>query len=94
MERLEPLLSDKQATDLAGLLAAVSLEHHLGHQYRDEADYWAGQVDPGLGADDARTIAWLLWDVAGSTWLPSATEQWARSWAGSLEELTGGPATA
>jgi hypothetical protein len=93
VEPMEPLLNSRQVTDLVGLLAAVSVEVHLGHEYRDEADYWAGQVDPGLAADDAETIAWLLWDVAGSPWLPEPVEQWARSWAGSLEELTGGPAT-
>ena len=93
MEPVKPLLNARQATDLAGLLAAVSGQEHLGHEYRDDADYWAGQVDPGLAADDAQTIAWLLWDVAGSPWLPEPVEQWARSWAGSLEELAGGPVT-
>ena len=90
MEPTEPLLSSAQATDLVGLLAVVSAEPHLGHAYRDEADYWAGQVDPGLAAEDAETIVWLLQEVAGSPWLPEPMEQWARSWVASLEELTGG----
>jgi hypothetical protein len=68
---MESLLSSAQATDLVGLLAVVSVQTHLGHEYREEADYWAGQVDPGLAADDARTIVWLLEEVAGSAWLPS-----------------------
>src|SRR5829696_7738863 len=63
-----------------GLLAAVSRQVRCGHEYRDEADYWTGQVDPGLAADDAQTIAWPLWDVAASPWLPEPVEQWARSW--------------
>jgi hypothetical protein len=57
---MESLLSSAQATDLVGLLAVVSVQTHLGHEYREEADYWAGQVDPGLAADDARTIVRLL----------------------------------
>ena len=69
---MESLLSSAQATDLVGLLAVVSVQTHLGHEYREEADYWAGQVDPGLAADDARTIVWLLEEVAGSLWLPQA----------------------
>ncbi|HKO85273.1 MAG TPA: hypothetical protein VJ140_12115 [Actinomycetota bacterium] len=77
---MEQLLSSAQATDLVGLLAVVSVQTHLGHEYREEADYWAGQVDPGLAADDAQIIAWLLWDVAASPWLPEPVERWARSW--------------
>jgi hypothetical protein len=87
---METLLSSAQATDLVGLLAVVSAQSHLGHEHRDEADYWAGQVDPGLAAEDADSIVWLLQEVAGSPWLPRPMEQWARSWAASLEELTGG----
>lgn len=92
MQSVEPLLNRRQASDLTGLLAAVSVQTHLSHEYRDEADYWSGQVDPELAAEDAQTIAWLLWDVAGSSWLPEPVEQWARSWASSLEDLSGGPA--
>jgi hypothetical protein len=84
---LEPLLSVKQATDLAGLLTAVSQQARLGPEYRDQADYWAGQVEPGRDADCAQTIAGLLQDVAASPWLPAHIEQWARVWAASLEEL-------
>ncbi|HEX2375806.1 MAG TPA: hypothetical protein VHO93_17645 [Actinomycetota bacterium] len=87
---MEPLLNSKQATDLVGLLAVVAVQTHLGHEYREEADYWAGQVDPGLAAEDAETIVWLLEEVAGSLWLPRPMEQWARSWVVSLEELAGG----
>jgi hypothetical protein len=50
-------------------------------------------VDPGLAAEDAETIVWLLQEVAGSPWLPRPMEQWARSWVASLEELSGGLAT-
>ena len=87
---MEPLLSPKQATDLVGLLAAVSEQTRLGREYRDEADYWASQVELELAAEDAQTIAGLLQDVAGSPWLPAHIEQWARAWAASLEELTSG----
>jgi hypothetical protein len=85
---LEPLLSLKQATDLAGLLTAVSQQARLGPEYRDQADYWASQIKPELDTDGAETIAGLLQDVAGSPWLPAHIEQWARAWAASLEELT------
>jgi hypothetical protein len=85
---LEPLLSLKQATDLAGLLTAVSQQARLGPEYRDQADYWASQIKPELDTDGAETIAGLLQDVAGSPWLPVHIEQWARAWAASLEELT------
>jgi hypothetical protein len=78
------LLNPKQATDLASLLVAVSQQARLGPEYRDQADYWASQVEPG-----AQTIAGLLEDVAGSPWLPAHMEQWARAWAASLEELAG-----
>jgi hypothetical protein len=87
---MEPLLSSAQATDLVALLAVVSVHAHLGHEYRDEADYWAGQVDSGLDAENAETIAWLLQEVAGSPWLPEHMVWWARSWVASLEELSGG----
>jgi len=87
---VDPLLNPKQATDLGGLLAAVSQQYRLGREYRDEAGYWASQVQPGLDQDDAQTTAWLLEDVAGLPWLPGAVEQWARAWAASLEELFGG----
>ena len=90
---MEQLLNSAQATDLVGLLGAVSEQTRLGREDRDEADYWASQVDPRLAAEDARTIAWLLRDVAGSPWLPEPMEQWARSWLASLEELSGGLAT-
>jgi hypothetical protein len=50
-------------------------------------------VDPGLAAEDAETIVWLLQEVAGSPWLPEPMEQCARSWVASLEELSGGLAT-
>jgi hypothetical protein len=86
---LEPLLSPKQATDLASLLTAVSQQARLGPEYRGQADYWASQVKPGLDADGAQTIAALLQDVAGSPWLPAHMEQWARAWTASLEEFTG-----
>jgi hypothetical protein len=92
VEPAEPLLNSKQATDLAGLLGTVSEQDRLGREYRDEADYWASQVDPRLAAEDARTIAWLLRDVAGSPWLPEPVGQWARAWAANLEDLTGGTA--
>jgi hypothetical protein len=92
MEPEVPLLTALQASDLVGLLAAVSEQAHLGASYRDEAGCWASQVDPRLDAEDAQTIAWLLWDVAGSPWLPEPVEQWAKSWAASLEDLSGGAA--
>jgi hypothetical protein len=92
VEPAEPLLDPKQATDLVGLLGTVSEQARLGREYRDEAGYWASQVDPRLAAEDARTIAWRLRDVAGSPWLPAPVEQWARAWAANLEELTGGTA--
>ena len=88
-ERHHPLLSFTQATDLAGLLMAVSQQARLGPEYRDQADYWASQVEPELDADGAQTIAGLLEDVAGSPWLPAHMEQRARAWAASLEELAG-----
>jgi hypothetical protein len=50
-------------------------------------------VDPGLAAEDAETIVWLLQEAAGSPWLPEPMEQWTRSWGASLEELSGGFAT-
>jgi hypothetical protein len=50
-------------------------------------------VDPGLAAEDAETIVWLLQEAAGSPWLPEPMEQCARSWVASLEELSGGLAT-
>jgi hypothetical protein len=79
-ERLvEPLLNPKQATDLVGLLAAVSEQSRLGREYRDAAGYWAGQVHPGLDEDDPQTIAWLLGGIAGSPSLPGHVEQWARA---------------
>jgi hypothetical protein len=34
---MEQLLNAAQATDLVGLLAVVSVQTHLGHQYREEA---------------------------------------------------------
>jgi hypothetical protein len=86
---MEPLLNAKQATDLTVLLNAVSEQAPLGRAYRDEAGYWATHVAPGLDVEDAKTIAWLLEDVAGSRWLPGHLEQWVRAWAASLEELTG-----
>jgi hypothetical protein len=86
---LKSLLSPEQASDLAGLLSAVSQQTRLGPGYRDQADYWAGQVEPGLDADGAQTIAGLLQDVAGSPWLPAHMERRARAWAASLEELAG-----
>jgi hypothetical protein len=89
---MEALLGPKQAIDLADLLTAVSQQTHLGQQYRHQASYWAGQVQLGLGGDSAQTIAGLLQDVAGSPWLSVHMEQWARAWAASLEELTGGSA--
>jgi hypothetical protein len=52
---MQSLPSSAQATDLVGPLAVVSAQSHLGHEYRDEADYRAGQVDPGLAAEDAET---------------------------------------
>jgi hypothetical protein len=67
---MDPLLSSAQATDLVALLAVVSVHVHLGHEYRDEADYWAGQVDPGLDAENAETTVRLLQEVARSPWLP------------------------
>jgi hypothetical protein len=88
----ELLLNTKQATDLVGLLGTVSEQTRLGREYRDEADYWASQVDPRLDAEDARTIAWLLRDVAGSPWLPEPVEQWVRAWAANLEDLIDGTA--
>jgi hypothetical protein len=86
---VETLLNPKQSADLTSLLAAVSVQARLGSGYREEADYWAGQVGSGLDADDMQTIAWLLEDVAGSPWLPDPIGQWARAWATTIKELSG-----
>jgi hypothetical protein len=87
---VETLLNPKQSADLTSLLAAVSVQARLGSGYREEADYWAGQVASGLlAADDMQTIAWLLEEVAGSPWLPDPIGQWARAWAATIKELTG-----
>jgi hypothetical protein len=85
---VEPVLTPKQSADLTSLLAAVSVQRRLGSSYREEADYWAGQVGPDLAAEDLQRIAWLLEDVAGSLWLPNPIEQWATAWTAAIEELT------
>jgi hypothetical protein len=87
---VEGLLSAKQATDLAWLLATVSRQSRLGQERRDQAGYWATQIDPGLREDDAQTIAWLLEDVAGSHTVPDHMQQWASAWAATLADLAGG----
>jgi len=87
---MELLLNSKQTADLANLLEAVSSQVRLGSGYRSEAGYWAGQIGPGLKADDIQRIGWLLEDVAGSPWLPEAMQQWAKAWALTIMELTNG----
>lgn len=88
---MEASLNRKQTADLTSLLAAVSVQARLGSGYREEADYWAGQVGSGLDADAMHSIAWLLEDVAGSPWLPDPLQQWASAWATTIKELTNGP---
>lgn len=85
---MEVLLDSKQTADLASLLGAVSAQDHLGSDYRDQAGYWAGQVDLGLDAGDMQIIAWLLEDVAGSPWMAEPLQQWASAWAMTIRELT------
>jgi len=85
---VEPLLNPKQTADLANLLAAVSSQDRLGSGYRNEADYWAGQVNAGLDGSEVHSIASLLEDVAGSPWLPEPMQQWARAWTATIRELT------
>jgi hypothetical protein len=85
---VEPSLNRKQTADLAGLLAAVSVQARLGSGYRNEAGYWAGQVGSGLNADALQSIAWLLEEVAGSPWLSEPLQQWASAWARTIRELT------
>jgi hypothetical protein len=82
------LLNPAQAADLASLLDAVGSQLHLASGYRNEADYWAGQVRFGLDASDVDSIALLLEDVAGSPWLPEPMQQWARAWTATIRELT------
>jgi hypothetical protein len=84
---MEPLFNPKQAADLSNLLAAVSAEDHLGSGYRNEADYWASQVRPGLHASEVHHIALLLEDVAGSPWLSEPVQQWAKAWIATIREL-------
>jgi hypothetical protein len=86
---VETLLNPKQTDDLTSLLAAVSVQVRLGSGYREEADYWAGQVESSLAGADLQRIAWLLEDVAGSPWLPDPIQQWARTWTATIKELTG-----
>jgi hypothetical protein len=62
-------------------------ELHLGRSQRDEADYWASQIQPALNIDDAQTIAWLLLDIAGHPLVPDQLSQRARAWATALERL-------
>ena len=81
-------LDPRQTADLASLLGVVSVQERLGSGYRNEADYWAGQVGSGLDADAMQSIAWLLEDVASSPWLPDPLEQRASSWARTIRELT------
>ena len=88
---MESLLGPKQTADLAGLLSAVSTQDHLSSSDRDQAGYWADQVRPGVDPDDMQIIASLLEDAAGSPWLPDPVQQWARAWATTIGELTGGP---
>jgi hypothetical protein len=83
-------LSSGQAVDLSNLLGMVSEQPRLGRPYCTEADYWATYIGPGLLADDARIVAALLEDVAGSPWLPDPIQQWARAWVETITELTGG----
>jgi hypothetical protein len=85
---MDRLLSVERAGDLAGLLDAIASAQRLAHAYRDQASYWASQVDSGLGGDDAKTIAWLLDEAADSLWLPSRLEQRTRVWATNLHEQT------
>ncbi len=86
---MELLLNPKQTTDLINLLAAISVQVRLGSGYRGEADYWAGQIESGLDADDVQRIAWLLEDVAACPLLPDPIQQWAKAWTASIDELTG-----
>ena len=89
---MESLLSSAQATDLVGLLAVVSVQTHLGHEYREEADYWAGQVDPGLAADDAQIILAAV-GRGGLAVAAGAGGEVGEILASSLEELSGSLAT-
>jgi hypothetical protein len=86
---VETLLNPKQTTDLISLLATVSVQARLGSGHRGEADYWAGQIESGLDADDMQRIAWLLEDVAASPLLPDPIQQWAKAWTVTIDDLTG-----
>ena len=74
-------------TDLTDLLASVAEQQRLGRSQRDEADYWASQIQSALDIDDAQTVAWLLLDIAGHPLVPDQLCQRARAWATALERL-------
>jgi hypothetical protein len=74
-------------TDLTDLLASVAEQQRLGRSQRDEADYWASQIQSTLDIDDAQTVAWLLLDIAGHPLVPDQLCQRARAWATALERL-------
>ncbi len=84
---MDAQLDSRQTADLASLLGMVSAQERLGSGYRNEADYWAGQVGFGLDADAMQSVAWLLEDVAGSPWLPDPLEQRASVWARTIRKL-------
>jgi hypothetical protein len=85
---MDHLLSVERADDLVGLLVAIASAGRLAHAYRDQAGYWASQVDSTLAADDAKTVARLLDEAADSLWLPSRLEQRTRVWASNLHQQT------
>ena len=87
---MQPARSGRHLTDLADLtdlLASIAKQQRLGRSQRDEADYWASQIQPALDIDDAQTIAWLLLDIAGHPLVPDRLGQRARAWATALEHL-------
>jgi hypothetical protein len=90
MERARPgrrLTDLADLTDLTDLLASVAEQQRLGRSQRDEADYWASQIQSALDIDDVQTIAWLLVDIAGHPLVPDQLCQRARAWATALERL-------
>jgi hypothetical protein len=80
-------LQPAQAAELTALLASICQQRRFTRVQRDEAAYWAHQVQvqPDLDPDDAQTIAWLLADVAEHPFLPQPLHQRAQTWTASLE---------
>jgi hypothetical protein len=80
-------LKPAQAGELTALLASICQQLRFTRVQRDEAAYWAHQVQvqPDLDPDDAETIAWLLADVAEQPFLLQPLHQRAQSWTAHLQ---------